>query len=181
MTGLALAARGASGRAAGRVKALLPVLLLAASLCGCGFHLEGRTPLPAAMRTPYLVVTDRQSDFVQSLRRAMLMSGAHPTDDESKASAVVHILRDEVVRQVLSTSAANQITEYTVTYIVRFSVTIGDKEVLAPQEVSNTQPYSYSESQQLAKQQEEIVLRQGMAQDLADIVMRRLARVESTT
>jgi LPS-assembly lipoprotein len=159
--------------------ALRAVVLVAAVVAsGCGFHLQGRTPLPAAMRTPYLQTTDRQSDFVQSLVRAMLISGARPTDDQSKASAVVHILRDQVVRQVLSTSAANQITEYAVTYIVRFSVTIGDQEVLAPQEVSNTQPYSYSESQQLAKQQEEIILRQGMAHDLADVVMRRLARVQ---
>jgi LPS-assembly lipoprotein len=161
--------------------AFLPALVLAAGFAGCGFHLQGRTPLPVVMRTPYLKVIDRQSDFVQSLMRAMLISGAHPTNDESKASAVVHILRDQVVRQVLSTSAANQITEYTVTYFVRFSVTIGDQEVLAPQEVSNTQPYSYTEAQQLGKQQEEIILRRGMAHDLADIVMRRLARVQAAT
>jgi len=131
------------------------------------------------MRAPYVVSTDRQSDFVQSLRRAMLMSGALPVDDEKHASAVVHILRDQVIRQVLSTSAANQITEYVVTYNVRFSVTIGDKEVLAPQDVSSTQPYSFNESLQLAKQQEEIALRQGMARDLADVVMRRLVHVEA--
>jgi outer membrane lipopolysaccharide assembly protein LptE/RlpB len=94
---------------------------------------------------------------------------------------VVHILRDQVIRQVLSTSAANRITEYTVTYLVRFSVTIGEQEVLPPQDVSSTQPYSFEESLLLAKQQEEIVLRQGMARDLADIVMRRLAHVQVKT
>jgi LPS-assembly lipoprotein len=160
-----------------------PLLAAAAllSLSGCGFHLQGHLPLPPAMQAPYLKTTDRQSEFVQSLRRAMLMSGAVPVDEERHASAVVHILRDQVVRQVLSTSAANRITEYTVTYLVRFSVTIGEHEVLAPQDVSSTQPYSFDESLQLAKQQEEIVLRQGMARDLADIVMRRLAHVQIKT
>ena len=160
---------------------VLPLLTVALclDLSGCGFHLQGHTPLSPAMRAPYVVSTDRQSDFVQSLRRAMLMSGALPVDDEKHASAVVHILRDQVIRQVLSTSAANQITEYVVTYNVRFSVTIGDKEVLAPQDVSSTQPYSFNESLQLAKQQEEISLRQGMARDLADVVMRRLVHVEA--
>lgn len=148
---------------------------------GCGFHLEGRTPLPAAMRRPYLEVIDRQSDFVQSLLRALLIAGAHPTDNEQQATAVIHILKDQVVRQVLSTSASNQITEYTVTYNVRFSVTIGDREVLAPQDISNTEPYSFTESMQLAKQQEEIILREGMAHDLADVVMRRLARVQASS
>jgi LPS-assembly lipoprotein len=150
-------------------------------LSGCGFHLQGHTPLSTVMRRPYLQTVDRQSEFAQSLRRAMITSGAQPTDDQKLASAVVHILKDQVIRQVLSTSAANTITEYTVTYTVRFSVTVGDREVLAPEDVSNTQPYSYVESLQLAKQQEEIVLRQGMAHDLADIVMRRLARVHSPT
>jgi LPS-assembly lipoprotein len=152
-------------------------LVLAVLASGCGFHLQGRTPLPEAMRAPYLQTTDRQSDFVQSLRRAMVMSGARPAEQERDATAVVHILRDQVIRQVLSTSATNQITEYVVTYNVRFSVSVGGEEVLAPQDVSNTQPYSYNESLQLAKQQEEIILRRGMAHDLADVVMRRLARV----
>lgn len=135
-------------------------------------------PLPELMRSPYVQTSDRQSEFAQSLRRAMLMSGARPTEEERHATAVVHILRDQVVRQVLSTSARNRITEYTVTYLVRFSVTVGAQEVLAPQDVQSTQPYSFDESLQLAKQQEEITLRQGMAHDLADIVMRRLARVQ---
>ena len=161
------------------LRAAVPPATLA--LAGCGFHLQGRTPLPAAMKAPYLQVIDRQSEFVQSLRRAMIMSGAEPTDDQKLASAVIHILKDQVLRQVLSTSAANTITEYTVTYTVRFSVTVGDREVLAPEEVSSTQPFSYVESLQLAKQQEEIVLRQGMAHDLADVIMRRLARVHPPT
>jgi LPS-assembly lipoprotein len=165
-----------------RRRALLAACGLATVvLSGCGFHLQGRTPLSAAMRRPYLQTVDRQSEFVQSLRRAMIMSGAEPTDEQKLASAVVHILKDQVIRQVLSTSAANTITEYTVTYTVRFSVTVGDLEVLAPEDVSSTQPFSYVESLQLAKQQEEIVLRQGMAHDLADVVMRRLARVRSPT
>jgi LPS-assembly lipoprotein len=157
------------------LRATVPLAALA--LAGCGFHLQGHTQLAPAMRAPYLATVDRQSEFVQSLRRAMIMSGALPVDQERHASAVVHILKDQVLRQVLSTSAANQITEYVVTYNVRFSVTIGEQEVLAPQDVSSTQPYSFDESLQLAKQQEEIVLRRGMAKDLAEIVMRRLAHV----
>jgi LPS-assembly lipoprotein len=165
--------------AAGAFQTLLRMAapLAAVTLCGCGFHLQGRTPLSPAMRAPYLAAVDHQSEFVQSLRRAMVMSGALPVDEERYASVVVHILQDQVLRQVLSTSAANHITEYVVTYNVRFSVTIGQQEVLPPQDVSSAQPYSFDESLLLAKQQEEIVLRKGMAHDLADIVMRRLAHV----
>ena len=58
---------------------------------------------------------------------------------------------------------------------MRFSVTAGDKELLPPQEVFATRSYSFAERLLLAKGNEETILRQDMAQDLADMVMRRLS------
>ncbi len=144
-------------------------------LGGCGFHLEGRTPLPAALRAAYVQAQDPRSDFVQSLRKAMLISGAHPTDATEGSTAVVHIAKDEMTRRVLSVSVANRPTEYEVTYTVQFSVEAGDKTLLANQEISATRSYSFDERLLLAKEHEEAVLREAMAKDLADIVMRRLA------
>lgn len=146
-------------------------------LAGCGFHLEGRVPLPAPIRRPYIEAQDQQSDFVQSLRRQMLISGAHPVDSPGPATAVVHILDDNVMRRVLSVSAQNRPTEYQVVYTVRFSVTAGGRELLPPQQVSSMRTYSFDESLLLAKEHEEAILQQAMGQDLADIVMRRLSRV----
>jgi LPS-assembly lipoprotein len=146
-------------------------------LSGCGFHLEGRTPLPETVKTAYVQAADQQTDFVQSLHKALLSSGAHPPDDKDNASAVVYVMKDEVVRRVLSVSATNQPSEYEVTYTVRFSVSSGDKELLAPQDVSATRSYSFDETLLLAKEHEEAILRQSMAHDLADIVVRQLSRL----
>ena len=154
-----------------RAAAFLAAILLG----GCGFHLEGRTPLPAALKAAFVQAQDPRSDFVQSLRKSMLISGAHPTDEKQGSTAVVHIVKDEVTRRVLSVSAANRPTEYEVTYTVQFSVEAGDKTLLATQEVSATRSYSFDERLLLAKEHEEAVLREAMAKDLADIVMRRLA------
>lgn len=151
------------------------MLVGVALLAGCGFHLQGHTPLPESIKTPFVEASDRQSEFVQSLRRALLTSGAHPTEQKGDASAVVSILKDDFNRRVLSLSATNQPSEYEITYTVRFSVTAGDKELLPPQEVSSTRSYSFDERLLLAKSHEEAVLRQDMAHDLADIVMRRLS------
>jgi LPS-assembly lipoprotein len=151
------------------------MLVALALLAGCGFHLQGHTPLPESIKTPFVEASDRQSEFVQSLRRALLTSGAHPTEQKGDASAVVSILKDDFTRRVLSLSATNQPSEYEITYTVRFSVTAGDKELLPPQEVSSTRSYSFDERLLLAKSHEEAVLRQDMAHDLADIVMRRLS------
>jgi len=149
--------------------------LTALLIAGCGFQLEGHTPLPAVVRNPYVEAPDRQSDFVQSLRHALLASGVQPTPDRTKASVVVSILKDSIARRVLSVSALNQPEEYEVTYTVGFSVSAGDKELLPAQEISDVRTYSFDERLLLAKGHEEDILRRDMARQLADRVMRRLA------
>jgi LPS-assembly lipoprotein len=65
--------------------------------------------------------------------------------------------------------------EYELTYTVRFSVTAGDKELLAPQEVASTREYSFTVTELLAKENEEAILQAALAHDLVDVVMRRLS------
>jgi LPS-assembly lipoprotein len=145
------------------------------ALSGCGFHLQGHTPLPDVVKAPYVQTNDRQSEFAISLERAMISSGAHPVEEKDKASVVVNILKDDVVRRTLSVSAQNQPDEYELTYTVRFSVSAGDKELLPPTDISNVRSFAFAEQLLLAKNHEEVILRQDMAHDLADMVMRRLA------
>ncbi|HXZ60426.1 MAG TPA: LPS assembly lipoprotein LptE [Steroidobacteraceae bacterium] len=165
----------APGSWAGTAARLAAGALLA--LGGCGFHLEGRTPLPASVKTPYLQTEDRQSDFMQSLERALRANGAQLAPQKDKASAVVSILKDSVKQRVLSVSNLNEPNEYELTYTVSFSVTAGDKELLPAQEISTTRSYSFDARLLLAKGHEADILRGAMAQDLADMVMRRLARL----
>ena len=50
---------------------LTPFLVL---LAGCGFHLQGRQPLPAQFSYTYVDTKDEQTDFVQDLRKALIAS-----------------------------------------------------------------------------------------------------------
>jgi LPS-assembly lipoprotein len=54
-------------------------------------------------------------------------------------------------------------------------VTAGDKVLLAPQDISASRSYSFDETRLLAKEHEESILRQAMAHDLADRVIRQLS------
>ena len=155
--------------------AVVSIALVALVLSACGFHLQGRTPLPDVVKTPYLQTVDRQSEFALSLQRALITSGARPVEEKNQASVVVNIIKDEVVRRTLSVSAQNQPDEYELTYNVRFSVLAGDKELLPPTDISNVRSFAFAEQLLLAKNHEETILRQDMAHDLADMVMRRLA------
>jgi LPS-assembly lipoprotein len=143
----------------------------------CGFHLQGHKALPAALRISYVQAADRQSDFVQDLRKELLSSGARLTASSEDATAVVRVLTDRFQRRVLSVSVTDQPAEYEITYTVRFAVDFGDKEVLAAQELSAVRDYTFDETILLAKENEEAILRAALAHDLADVVMRRLANL----
>ncbi len=157
------------------LRAVLAPLALCALLAGCGFHLEGRVPLPKALHVDYVDAKNQQSDFVQGLRRALIIAGAQVTDRSTDATAVVHVLEDTVTPRVVAVSATNLPREYEITYTVRFSVTAGDKDLLAAQDVSVTRDYAFDEYVVLAKDNEDSILRAALAHNLVDIVMRRLS------
>ncbi len=91
------------------------------------------------------------------------------------SSAVVHILEDAPTLRTLTVSTTNVPTEYELTYHLRFSVSIRNREVIAPEEHSLIRDYSYSETAQLAKDRESAILSRALAHDLVSVVMRRLA------
>jgi LPS-assembly lipoprotein len=151
------------------------IIAAAALLSACGFHLQGRTPLPEPLKVTYVLAEDSQSEFVLGLRKALASSGAKIARVDTEATGVVQVLTDEVTERVLSVSASNIPREYELTYTVRFSVRSGAEELLQPQEVALTRDYSFDERTLLAKEHAEAILREAMARDLVGIVMRRLA------
>jgi LPS-assembly lipoprotein len=146
------------------------------TLAACGFQLQGRTPLPKPLELSYVEAKDKQSEFVQGLRKALLAAGAQLTD-EGKATAVVHVLEDTATPRVLAVSSTDVPREYEITYTVRVSVTGDGRELLAPQEITVRRDYSFDEYVQLAKDNEDAILRAALARDLVGIVMRRLSRL----
>lgn len=151
-------------------------VLAVCALAACGFRLQGHTPLPTPLKLSYVDAKDKQSEFVQGLRRALLTAGAQLTD-EGKATAVVHVLQDSATPRVLAVSATDVPREYEITYTVRISVTGDGKDLLAPQEITLRRDYSFDEYVLLAKDNEDAILRAALARDLVGIVMRRLSRL----
>ena len=162
---------------AAALRSAVALIIVAAMVSACGFHLQGRVPLPAVLFTTQVVAQDDQTDFVQGLRRALITSGGQLTELSEKATGTVRVHKDEVTQKILSVSANNIPREYEVTYTVEFSVEGPKGELLPSQEVSVTRDYSFDETKLLAKENEEAILREGMARDLVAIVMRRLSAI----
>jgi LPS-assembly lipoprotein len=150
----------------------VPVLL---ALVSCGFHLQGRTPLPEPFAYTFIDTKDEQTDFVQDLRKALISSGAKVIRTQASAGATIQVLDDALTERVLSVSARNIPTEYELTYKVKFSVTSAGKSLIEDEEISATRDFSFDETQLLAKEREQEILREALARDLVALVMRRLA------
>ena len=150
-------------------------ILLGLMLASCGFHLQGRTPLPEAFAYTYIETKDEQTDFVQDLRKALIASGSKVIPTKGSSGAVINVHEDELTERILSVSARNIPTEYELTYKVVFSVNSGGKTLIDHEEISATRDISFDESQLLAKEREQEILREGLARDLVALVMRRLA------
>jgi LPS-assembly lipoprotein len=150
----------------------VPILCMLAS---CGFHLQGRQPLPAQFSQTYVDTKDEQTDFVQDLRKALIASKVNVIPTKGPAGATITVHEDELTERILSVSARNIPTEYELTYRVKFSVIAGDRTLIDNEEISATRDISFEEAQLLAKEREQEILSEALARDLVALVMRRLA------
>jgi LPS-assembly lipoprotein len=153
----------------------VPLLLSAIVVSGCGFHLQGRQPLPAAFSYTFVDAKDEQTDFVQDLRKALIASNVNVIATKGSSGAVITVHEDELTERILSVSARNIPTEYELTYQVRFSVMSEGKTLIDKEEISATRDISFDEAQLLAKEREQEILSEALARDLVGLVMRRLA------
>jgi LPS-assembly lipoprotein len=157
------------------VRMKLVVALSVSLLSACGFHLQGRQPLPRVFEYTYVDTKDEQTDFVQDLRKALLASNVNVIRTQGSSGATISVHSDELSERILSVSARNIPTEYELTYAVEFSVIAGGKTLIDHEEISATRDISYDEAQLLAKEREQEILREALARDLVALVMRRLA------
>ncbi len=151
------------------------VIALALLASGCGFRLQGASVLPAELQRVHVIAKDELSPFSVELFRGLARSGAQRVPTPAEADAVIHVRTDRMGRRVLSVSARNTPQEFEIFYDVEYSIDVGGKEVVPSQRLGLTRSISFDESQLLAKDREEEILRDAMARDLADLVLRRLA------
>jgi LPS-assembly lipoprotein len=152
-----------------------PAAVAALIVAGCGFQLKGAVALPADVKSVYVATSDELTPFSVELGRALRASGAAMAPSAAAADAVIRVAQDRTGQRVLSVNARNTPQEYQVFYTLRYSIDHGGTQAVTPQEIELSRTYSFSESDLLAKDREETILREAIARDLADLVVRRLA------
>lgn len=157
----------------GAVRAAALVLCLVAG--ACGFHLKGAAKLGPAFASVYLDAPDAYSPANRAVRDALEQSGSALRAARGDTGAVVQLSHDETGRRVMSVSAQNVPTEFEVYYNVTYRVLVDGKQVLAPTQISLSRVISYLETAQLEKEQEERMIREALARDIAERIVRQLS------
>jgi len=161
-----------------RLRIAMSLLIVSMLLGGCGFQLQGRTDPSPQVAPVYLQLPSRNTDLARELVRALKVSKVPIAASRDEASSVLDIVRDRSGREVESISAQNRPQEYRVFYSASYRVMAGDDVLLVPQNVTRTRIYTYDETEVLAKADEESLLRQALAREIAGVIARRLATLE---
>src|SRR5690606_18604171 len=111
------------------------ILVIAALLGACGFHLRREANLPAAMQRLHIEIADRSSPLARDLADAIGRSGAEVVAAPGPGIAVLRIPANRVTTEVLSVGGNARATEYTLRHHVGFAVTDDAGAVLMPPQV----------------------------------------------
>ena len=132
------------------------------------------------MAKTYVDARRPHTEFLATLTDVLRQRGAEVLLAPADGAAVLDISADETGQRVLSVSVRNIPREYEVYYAVTFSLTVGTESLIANESLVVTRAYTYDETQVLAKEAEEQILRRALAEDLARRVLQRIQALGAT-
>ncbi|MBI3171167.1 MAG: hypothetical protein HYZ32_01070 [Hydrocarboniphaga effusa] len=154
------------------------LVLSALLLAGCGFHLAGSRPLPAALESVYidLVTPYRVSKppLEAALRTRLLRRGTQVTGSQGSARTTLRLTDLSESRQVLSVDPFGKAVEYQLTTRVRFELIGGSQVLIPPDALQVSRDYSFNAQQVLAKEAEETRLQAFIQDELAELLLLRI-------
>lgn len=151
------------------------MLLATAALAACGFHPAGSRPLPEVLRKVYIdvVVPYRVSEppLETSLRTRLTRQGATVTKSAAAATATIKLTNLKEGRQVLSVGPDGKALEFLLVTTVDYEVIDGGQVLVTPGSLRVTRDYSFNNEQVLAKEAEEVRLREYIQDQLAELLL----------
>lgn len=156
---------------------LLLSSLSAAALAGCGFAPRREPELH--FRSLGLQGFRPGSPLAVELKRQLGRTPVQLVEDFNKAEVVLEAKRDERDKTVVVSTSAGQVREWELRLRVDYLLRTAAGEILLPlTELRLTREMNYTESDALAKEQEEAQLFRAMQSDAVAQIMRRLAAVK---
>ncbi len=156
--------------------------ILYLSLSGCGFQLRGASSVSFPPELQQLRVTMGGAGYpplLVEVRNALLALGnVRLTEDVAAAVPVLHLHGENSLSQVLAIDSSGRISAYLLNYRVDFSLTGGDGKTLLPvQPVKLQREITFDRLNVIATEKQSEFLQNEMRRDVAQQILRRLARL----
>ena len=162
----------------GALQALLAwalLLGLLSAIAGCGFHPRGSSALPSEMAVTFIKSGQPYGSLVDDFSAALQAQGGQVTTLRSEATAILHIVSNEIEKRVLSVDTAGKVLEYELRQTVRFSVETSEKlPLIEEQEVSMARDYIFSSAEALSTEREDKIIRKTLQRNLVNLAMLRI-------
>ncbi len=160
---------------------LITALLSASLVSGCGFHLRGKVDLPEQLSAIY-IQQKNASPLRLAVRDALTFAGGNVVKDKSLASATLELEDTRVTRAVRTVDLRGKATSYTLTLRTVFRVLSPTNETLLPSKIASaSRKLNFNSVQVLASERESGILVKEMEKDVAQQIIRNLARAGQTT
>lgn len=153
------------------------MLVFAALLAACGFHLRGEANMP--FTTLYIEAANPGSLLISELRQNLEANHVELTSTADRAEVILNIAADIPEKQILTLGGSGRVNEFQLRY--RVSLRAYDKEQrewLPADELLLSRDFTYNDSQILAKESEEALLYQSMRTDMVQQIVRRLSHAK---
>ena len=155
------------------------MMVLAATLAACGFHLRGSEGYNVPFHTIYLGFPDNSALGAELRRNLRGLDGLTVLTSAKGAEAQLDVVSETRGKTILSLNSQGRVREYLLTYTFVFKVRNGaGVELLAPTEIALKRNIAFNEDAVLAKESEEALLIRDMQTDLVQQVLRRLAAIK---
>jgi LPS-assembly lipoprotein len=156
---------------------VIAALVVAMTLCGCGFKLRGQAALP--FESIY-IDTGGFSLLGAELRRVIRTgSKTRIAEQPEDAEVTLRIVGERQEKHVLSLSLAGKVREFELRY--RLAYRLLDRaanDIVPPGEIELKRDLTYDDTQVLAKESEEALLYEDMKADAVQQMLRRLAVIK---
>lgn len=110
----------------------ISLIALCLFLVACGFHLRGEEELPTALKVIYLQSKTPYGSFEQTLRDSLRSYGVALVDSPNQANTILNITQVQLTPVAGSVSADLDLRQYTLNYVVTYSVLSPKGEIIVP-------------------------------------------------
>jgi len=162
-----------------RIISSVVVGLLLLAIAGCGFQLRGTALMPDSLKTMYIQGIDLQQGLGLELKRALARNDVTVLPNYQEDSAVLTILENKYERRVLSVATNVRVSEFQLYGQLLFNLTDQSNKLLIDAEsLEAVRDYRFDQDNVLASDEEELILRENLQDQLVQSLLRRLSAIQ---